>query len=105
MIELHVYDNDGNITKTVTGEVVDLKFGQIRDFMALLNADQIESTWELVEAIHRAWDKLVLLLSEAFPEVTYEEWDNVPISELIRALWAVIRESFNALTTVPKDPQ
>lgn len=105
MFNLNVYDNEGNITKTVTGEPVDIKFGQVRDIMTLLDAENIDSTWELVEAIHHAWDKLVIILSEAFPEVTYEEWENIPIRDLIPAIWDVIKVSFNALTKVPKDPK
>lgn len=105
MFKLNVYDKEGNVTKTVTGEPVDIKFGQVRDIMTLLDAENIDSTWELVEAIHNAWDKLVIILSEAFPDVTYDEWENVPIRDLIPAMWDVIKISFSELTKVPKDPK
>lgn len=104
MITLNVTDKEGNITKTVTGNPVDIKFGQIRDIMQLLDAENVDNTADLIKAIYKAWGQLVVVLSDAFPEMDPEDWDDVSMKELVPALMNIISTSFAEIMKVPKDP-
>ena len=105
MISINVYNENDEIIKTVTAEPVTIRYGQVRDVMVLLDAENIESTYDLMKAVHRAYAQLVKVLAKAFPEITEAEWDNVRMDELVWALMSVIRESFNAIMKVPRDPK
>lgn len=102
-IELNVYDDENKIVKTVTAEVMELKFGSIRSLMKLLNVDDIDDTAQLLKTVYGAWEQLTKILNGCFPDMTDEDWDNVKLSELIPVLVTILKTSFAQMLTIPAD--
>jgi hypothetical protein len=100
---LNVYDNEDNIVKTSTAELVELKFGSIRKLMKLLNIDNIDDTSELLKVLYGAWEQITKVLTGCFPDMTDEDWDNVKVSELIPVLMGILKYSFTQMLTIPTD--
>lgn len=102
-IKINVYDDNGNIVKTSEARKVHFKFGQVRALMELLNLEDVPDTVTLMRMIYNAWDQLIRLLDECFTDMTYEDWENVPIDELIPAVFDIVRYSFNEMMNVPTE--
>ncbi|MBO5840609.1 MAG: hypothetical protein J6Q86_04210 [Methanobrevibacter sp.] len=102
-MKLNVYNKDGEVIKTVEGNNIDIKFGHIRSIMKLLNVDNIDDTYDLLNSVYSAWEKLTEILSECFPEMEEEDWENVRIKELIPELIQIIKDSFAEILTIPKE--
>lgn len=100
---LNVYDNEDNIVKTSTAELIELKFGSIRKLMKLLNIDNIDDTSELLKVLYGAWEQITKVLTGCFPDMTDEDWDNVKVSELIPVLMGILKYSFTQMLTIPTD--
>lgn len=102
---LNVYDDEDNIVKTSTAELIELKFGSIRKLMKLLNIDNIDDTSELLKVLYGAWEQITKVLTGCFPDMTDEDWDNVKVSELIPVLMGILKYSFTQMLTIPTDPK
>lgn len=102
-LKLNVYDDENKVVKTVTAEMVELKFGSIRRLMKLLNIDDINDTAQLLKVIYGAWDQLTKILNSCFPEMTDDDWDNVKVSELVIVLVAILKYSFTQMLSIPTD--
>ena len=100
---LNVYNKDGEVVKTVEGKNIDIKFGHIRSIMKLLNVDNIDDTYDLLNSVYSAWEKLTEILSECFPEMEEDDWENIRIKELIPELIQIIKDSFAEILTIPKE--
>lgn len=103
IFEINVYDSDGNIIKTCQAVDLKLKFGSVRKIMALLQIDDVDNTAELIKMIYGAWDQLTKVLSECFPDMTDDDWDNVYIEELIPTIVGIMKTSFGKLLGMPSD--
>lgn len=93
-IIVNVYDDNNEVVKTYTASVAKIKFGTIRAIMALLNVERVNDTSELLKTVYAAWGQLVRLLNNCFPEMTEEEWDNVPVEEVYLVVMQILRSSF-----------
>lgn len=102
-LKLNVYDDENNVVKTATAEVMELKFGSIRSLMKLLNIDDINDTAQLLKVVYGAWEQLTKILNSCFPEMTDEDWDNVKVSELVIVLVAILKYSFTQMLSIPAD--
>lgn len=102
-LKLNVYDDENNVVKTATAEVMELKFGSIRSLMKLLNIDDINDTAQLLKVVYGAWEQLTKILNSFFPEMTDEDWDNVKVSELVIVLVAILKYSFTQMLSIPTD--
>lgn len=100
---LNVYDENGEIVKTVEANNIDIEFGHIRSIMKLLDIDNVEDTWGLLQVVYSAWDKLTEILSQCFPEMDDEDWEHVKVKELIPELIQIIRDSFSEILTIPTE--
>lgn len=100
---LNVYDNENNIVKTCEAVDADLKFGAIRSIMKLLNIDDINDTAQLLKVVYSAWEQLTAILSQCFPDMEEEDWDNVKLEELIPVIVGILRTSFGKILTIPSD--
>ena len=105
MIKINVYDKNGEISRTCVAKTVDLQFGTIRRLMEVLNLEDITNTGELLKTVYGAWEKVTEVLSEAFPDIKQEEWDQVKLKELIPAIVSILKYSFSEILTIPKDPK
>ena len=102
-LKLNVYDDDNNIVKTSTAELVELKFGSIRKLMKLLNVDNIEDTSELLKVLYGAWEQITKVLNSCFPDMSEDDWDNVKVSEVLPVLISILKYSFTQMLTIPTD--
>ena len=104
-ITLNVYDEKGKIAQTVTAEKIKLRFGAVRSIMELLNVENISDTTALLSTIYKAWDQLISILNKCFPEMNYEDWENVELAELIPAVIEILKYSLSEIHLIPKDPK
>lgn len=102
-IKLNVYDDDDNIIKTSEAQIIDLRYGVIRNIMELLNVDNIDDTSELLKTVYSAWSQITKILGRVFPDMTDEDWENVKLSELIPMLVLILKSSFTQILSVPTD--
>lgn len=104
-MKLNVYGKDNEVVKTCEAKEIDLKFGTIRSLMKLLKIDDINDTGELLKVVYSAWDQLVEVLEDVFPDMEEEDWDNVKLNELIPTILAILKSSFAQILTIPTDPK
>lgn len=103
VFEIKVYDKENKVVKTCQAIDVNLKFGAIRKIMALLNIDDIDDTTELLKAIYGAWEQLTAILSECFPDMEDDDWDNVYIEELIPVVVGIMKTTFGKILSIPNE--
>lgn len=104
-IEIKAYDNEGRVTKICKAKMIDLKFGTIRAIMEVLNIENISDTAQLLNTIYGAWDQVVDILTECFPDMEKDDWENVKVKELMPVIMNILRYSFSEILTIPKDPK
>lgn len=102
-LTINVYDDEGNVIKTCEAVSVKLKFGAIRSLMELLNVENIENSTELLKTIYSAWEELITILNKCFPDMEYEDWDNVELNELIPVTVDILKYSFGEILNIPRD--
>lgn len=100
---INVYDNENNVVKTCTAIDCDLRFGSVRKIMALLDLDDINDTTALLRTIYGAWDQATKVLSQCFPDMEDEDWDNVLISELVPVVVGIAKASVAKIFEIPSD--
>ena len=100
---INVYDKEKNIIKSCTAIDCDIRFGSVRKIMALLDMDDINDTTALLRTIYGAWDQTTQVLSECFPDMQEEDWDNVYIKELVPVVVGIAKASLTKIFDVPSD--
>ena len=100
---INVYDKDKNIIKTSKAVDTQIRFGSVRKIMALLDMDDLNDTASLFKAIYGAWDEVTYVLTECFPDMEEQDWDNVYINELIPVIVGIAKSSFYKLFEIPSD--
>lgn len=102
-IEIKIYNEKGEVTKTAAAKALDLRFGSVRKIMELLKVEEAGTTLDLMKTVYSAWDELTGILGECFPEINPDEWDSVKVNELLPAIIKIIKESFAAMLTIPTE--
>lgn len=100
---LNIYDENGNIIKTATANLIDLEFGTILAIMALLNVDDIDNTSELLKVVAGAWNEVTLIMRQIFPELEESDFKHVKIKELLPIIVLILKDSFASLLDIPSD--
>jgi hypothetical protein len=101
--KLNVYDDEGNVIKTCSAVPAHFKFGAIRSLMELLNIDSIEDTTGLLKTIYSAWNELIMILNQCFPDMEYDDWENIPLDELVPTTMSILKYSFGEIMKIPVD--
>lgn len=101
--EISVYDKEGNVVKTCMAIEKKIRFGTIRKIMALLNMDDIDDSAALMKALYDAYDQVTSILSECFPDMTDEDWDNVYLEDLLPVVIGIAKASLNKLAGMPSE--
>lgn len=104
-MEINVYDKDGNVVKTSEAQFIDIRFGAVRNIMKLLKIDDVKDTGNLLTMVYDAWEELTVILSDIFPDITGDEWDDVKLNELVPVVLQIIKKSFTQIMSIPKDPK
>lgn len=97
---LNVYDGKGKVTKTSEAQVIDLEFGTIRSIMEVLNVESMEDTAQLLKVVYGAWDQVIDVLSQVFPDMQESDWDHVKLKELLPIMVEIMRYSFTEILTL-----
>lgn len=100
---IKVYGKDNKVIKECQAVDADLKFGAIRKVMALLSIDDIDDVGSLFKTIYGAWDQLTIVLSQFFPDMKDEDWDNVLVTELVPVIMGIVKSSFRKIAGIPTD--
>ena len=100
---INVYDKEGNVIKTCTAIDADIRFGSVRKIMALLDLDDINDTFALLKTIYGAWDQTTKVLSECFPDMEDEDWDNVLVKELVPVVVDIAKASLAKILDMPSE--
>lgn len=100
---LNVYNEKGDVVKTCRAARHDLKFGTVRALMELFESEDTDNTEAMLKAILKAWGNVAEILSECFPEMTYEDWEYVKVKELLPLVVSIMRYSFSEIMGIPKE--
>lgn len=104
MLKLTIYDKSGEKVREAEGSMVMIRFGVIRKLMRLLKVGDADDAIGILGAVTDAWEELVELLGNIFPDVTEEEWENVDMQELIPVLLTIAKSALGKMAKVPSDP-
>lgn len=103
-MRINIYDKTGKeVVKTYEAHAVDLMFGTVRNIFNLLKIDKVENDVQLAKTILGAWDEVLNILSNIFPEITDEEWDCVKVKELVPVVIGIVKDTFSAIGKIPTE--
>ena len=100
-LTINVYGKNDEVVKTVEAKLIDIKFGTIRKLMSILDIDNAETSFDILNRVYGSWEDICEILTKVFPDLTEEEMDNVNLSELVPTLLKVIKFSFAKITGIP----
>lgn len=104
-LKLNVYESDmKTVKKTVTAQTVEIPFGTVRRLMRLFDIDKAKNS-EILKTIIAAWDSVIGILDNVFPEMTADDWDYVSTKELASVVYQLIQAAIIDLMRIPKDPK
>lgn len=105
-LKLKVYENDmKTVKKECTAQTVEVPFGAVRRLMRLFDIDSKNNNADILKTVISAWDSVVSILDNVFPEMTEEDWDFVSTKELAAAVYKLIQAALVDLMQIPKDPK
>lgn len=105
-LKLKVYENDmKTVKKECTAQTVEVPFGAVRRLMRLFDIDSKNNNADILKTIISAWDSVVSILDNVFPEMNEEDWDFVSTKELAAVVYKLIQAALADLTQIPKDPK
>lgn len=103
-MKINIYDKTGKeVVKTYEAHSVDLMFGTVRNIFNLLKIDKVDNDVQLAKTILGAWDEVLNILSNIFPEITDEEWDCVKVKELVPVVIGIVKDTFSAIGKIPTE--
>lgn len=102
-LAINVYDEKGKVVKTSKAQTIDIKFGTIRSLMELLKIDDMDNTMDILKVVYGAWDQITKILGQIFPDMNYEDWNNVKLNELLPIVIVMLKDSFAQMLSIPGD--
>lgn len=104
-LKLKVYENDmKTVKKECTAQTVEISFGTVRRLMRIFDIEKSENS-EILKIVISAWDSIIDVLNNVFPEMTDDDWDHVSIRELAAVIYQMIKSIIADLMKIPKDPK
>lgn len=103
-MKINIYDKTGKeVIKSYEAQTVDLMFGTVRNLFNLLKVDKVENDVQLAKTILNAWDEVVNILGNVFPEITDDEWNFVKVKELLPVVIHIVKDTFSAIGKIPTE--
>lgn len=103
-ITLKITDKSGqNTLKIYEAQPYELEFGVVRKLMAILKVENMDNQAELIKVISDAWDEIIDVLSNVFPECTDEEWDKAKVKEVLRVIIDVAKYAVSEVFVIPTE--
>lgn len=103
-IKLKVYENDMvTVKKECTAKMVKIPFGLIRKLMKLFNAETLEDTTQILDIVSNSWDDVISILERFFPDIEPDDWDTVDTTELVAAVFKLIKFAFAEMLKIPTE--
>ncbi len=103
-IKLTVYEDDMvTVKKECEANMVKIPFGIVRKLMRLFNVENLDSVSQLLNVVMESWDTVIGLLDRIFPDIEKDEWDYVDISEMVRAIYALLKFAFAEMVKIPTE--
>ena len=102
-ITLKITDKKGNLIKLYEAKPYELEFGTIRTLMRILKIEDMENQGELLKTLAGAWDEVINVLNEFFPDCTEEEWDKVKVKEVLRVIIEVSKYAISEAFVIPTE--
>lgn len=102
-ITLKITDKKGNLIKLYEAQPYELEFGTIRTLMRILKIEDMENQGELLKTLAGAWDEVINVLNEFFPDCNEEEWDKVKVKEVLRVIIEVSKYAISEAFVIPTE--
>lgn len=102
-LELHIYDENGEVARTAQGEMKEIKMGTIEDLMDLLDIDSAADNFEILTRVTKAYKEIRGILTEIFEDVTIEEWRNVTVKEIGKTVLLIVQYTFLQMMEIPTE--
>lgn len=103
-ITLHIYDKSGkDLVKMYEAQPYELPFGTVRKLMGLLKIEDMNDQAQLLNAVVGAWDEIMDVLGNVFPDCTDEEWDQVKTKEVLSVIIAIAKYAVSDVFVIPTE--
>ena len=99
-LTLNVYDGK-EIIKTVKSTTYDLELGTVIKLMKLLKIEDTENELELLKIITRAFDEIIDVLSNVFPDMEEDDWNHVKLKEIVPVIINIAKFSVTETLKIP----
>ncbi len=96
-IILHIKDKE---FKAVAYEI---PFGTVRKLMELLKVEDMNNQAQLLKAIAGAWDEVMDVLKNVFPDVTDDEFDKATTREILRVVIEIAKFAVADVFIIPTE--
>lgn len=99
-LTLNVYDGK-EIIKTVKSTTYDLELGTVIKLMKLLKIEDTENELELLKIITGAFDEIIDVLSNVFPDMEEDDWNHVKLKEIVPVIINIAKFSVTETLKIP----
>lgn len=99
-LTLNVYDGK-EIIKTVKSTTYDLELGTVIKLMKLLKIEDTENELELLKIIAGAFDEIIDVLSNVFPDMEEDDWNHVKLKEIVPVIINIAKFSVTETLKIP----
>lgn len=97
---LNVYSGK-EIVKTVKSTTYDLELGTVIKLMKLLKIEDTENELELLKIIAGAFDEIIDVLSNVFPDMEEDDWNHVKLKEIVPVIINIAKFSVTETLKIP----
>lgn len=101
-MKLVIRDNTGEVAKTLSTDVVRIKYGIIRDFIKIIDTEKMGDEMAVFDMLVQAFEPFEKLLKQIFPDLTDEDLENVDITDLVPLFREIFVYVMDKIKGLPK---
>lgn len=102
MLNLKIYEQ-GKVVKIYEAEPYELEFGTVKTLMQILKIEDMSNQVELLKILGDAWDEILSVLTNVFPECTEEEWNHIKAKEVLRLIIDIAKFAISDVFVIPTE--